>query len=183
MCYPLGLISYLGQVRWWSTWAVKLPSIMESEEAHSFHFKGVIIIWESLRHNFSPYKCFHDPKNEVWPYEQDDYLSFFLFLFFGLFFKFIKRDQEIFCKFFLWYFQSILKFYLINYALQYGCTILLSKLTRHVCHIGLAIYIKKYIVRQKKKNYGNSSILPCKNIIIVKKKSSERNQNPSRYYL
>jgi len=37
----------------------------------------------------------------------------------------------------------------------------------------------KSILRQKK-NYGNSNISPCKNIIF--KKSSERNQNPSRYY-
>jgi len=32
----------------------------------------------------------------------------------------------------------------------------------------------------KKKNYGNSNISPCKNIIF--KTSSKRNQNPSRYY-
>jgi hypothetical protein len=31
-----------------------------------------------------------------------------------------------------------------------------------------------------KKNYENSNILPCKNIIF--KKTSKRNQNPSRYY-
>jgi hypothetical protein len=31
-----------------------------------------------------------------------------------------------------------------------------------------------------KKNYGNSNISPCKNIIF--KKSLKRNQNPSRYY-
>jgi hypothetical protein len=37
----------------------------------------------------------------------------------------------------------------------------------------------KSILRQKK-NYGNSNISPCKNIIF--KKSSERNQNPSRCY-
>jgi hypothetical protein len=35
------------------------------------------------------------------------------------------------------------------------------------------------ILRQKK-NYENLNISPCKNIIF--KKSSERNQNPSRYY-
>jgi hypothetical protein len=35
----------------------------------------------------------------------------------------------------------------------------------------------KSFVRQKK-NYGNSNISPCKNIIF--KKSSKRNQNPSR---
>jgi len=37
----------------------------------------------------------------------------------------------------------------------------------------------KRILRQKK-NYGNSNISPCKNIIF--KKSSKRNQNPSRDY-
>ncbi len=37
----------------------------------------------------------------------------------------------------------------------------------------------KSILRQKK-NYGNSNISPCKNIIF--KKSSKRNQNTSRYY-
>jgi hypothetical protein len=36
----------------------------------------------------------------------------------------------------------------------------------------------KSILRQKK-NYGNSNISPQKNIIF--KKSSERNQNPSKY--
>ncbi len=38
----------------------------------------------------------------------------------------------------------------------------------------------KKILRQKK-NYGNSNILPCKKYLIFKK-SSKRNQNPSRYY-
>ncbi len=52
--------------------------------------------------------------------------------------------------------------------------------TRGVWHCGLAIYIKKSILRQKK-NYGNSNISPCKNISIFKK-SSKTNQNPSRYY-
>jgi hypothetical protein len=52
--------------------------------------------------------------------------------------------------------------------------------TRGLSHYGLAIYIKKYVKRQKK-NYGNSNISPCKNILIFqKKKSSRRNQNPSR---
>jgi hypothetical protein len=36
------------------------------------------------------------------------------------------------------------------------------------------------LVLRQKKNYGNSNISPCKNIIF--KKSSKRNQNPSRYY-
>jgi hypothetical protein len=35
-------------------------------------------------------------------------------------------------------------------------------------------------VSGQKKNYGNSNISPCKNIIF--KKSSKRNQNPSKYY-
>jgi hypothetical protein len=47
-----------------------------------------------------------------------------------------------------------------------------------VLHCGLAIYIKK--VSREKKNYGNSNISLCKNIIF--EKSSKRNQNPSRYY-
>jgi hypothetical protein len=46
----------------------------------------------------------------------------------------------------------------------------------------LAIYnIKKVFLRQKK-NYGNSNISPCKKYNLQKKKSSKRNQNPSRYY-
>jgi hypothetical protein len=39
--------------------------------------------------------------------------------------------------------------------------------TRGVSHCGLAIYIKKYFLRQKK-NYENSNISPCKNIIFKK---------------
>jgi hypothetical protein len=38
----------------------------------------------------------------------------------------------------------------------------------------------KSILRQKK-NDGNSSISPCKNILLFKK-TSKRNQNPSTYY-
>jgi hypothetical protein len=34
---------------------------------------------------------------------------------------------------------------------------------------------------RQEKNYENSNISPCKNI-IVKKKSSKKLQNPSRYY-
>jgi len=44
--------------------------------------------------------------------------------------------------------------------------------TRRVPHYGLAIYIKKGILMQKK-NYGDSNISPCKNIIF--KTSSKRN--------
>jgi hypothetical protein len=35
-------------------------------------------------------------------------------------------------------------------------------------------------ILRKKKNYENSNTSPCKNIIF--KKSSKRNQNPSRYH-
>jgi hypothetical protein len=37
-----------------------------------------------------------------------------------------------------------------------------------VSHCGLAIYIKKAILKQKRKNYGNSNNSPCKNIIFKK---------------
>jgi hypothetical protein len=42
-----------------------------------------------------------------------------------------------------------------------------------LAHYGLAIYIKKYLKRQKKKNYGNSNISPCKNILIFQKNPLE----------
>jgi len=54
---------------------------------------------------------------------------------------------------------------------------------RGVSHHGLAIYIKKKVFLGQKKNYRNLIISPCKNIIFKKKKkSSKRNQNPSRYH-
>jgi len=47
--------------------------------------------------------------------------------------------------------------------------------------LALPFTLKKSILRQKK-NYGNSNISSCKNnIIFPQKKSSKRNQNPSRY--
>jgi len=52
-------------------------------------------------------------------------------------------------------------------------------ITRGVSNCSLAIYIKKGILREKK-NYGNSNISPCKNIIFPK--SLKKNQNPSRYH-
>jgi hypothetical protein len=48
-----------------------------------------------------------------------------------------------------------------------------------VCHTLALPFTLKRILRQKK-NYGNSNISSCKNIIF--KKSSKTNQNPSRYY-
>jgi hypothetical protein len=55
-------------------------------------------------------------------------------------------------------------------------------LTRGVSHIvALPFALESILLRQKKKNYGNSNIIsPCNNIIF--KKSSKRNQTPSRYY-
>jgi hypothetical protein len=45
-----------------------------------------------------------------------------------------------------------------------------TKETRGMPNCGLAIYILKSMLRQKKKNYyGNSNISPCKNILIFKK--------------
>jgi hypothetical protein len=76
------------------------------------------------------------------------YPPFFFLFFFGLLFKFIERDQEI-LQVFLMIFSIESYSLLINYALQYGCNIL-SKLTR------------------QNKNYENSNISPCKNIIILK---------------
>jgi hypothetical protein len=52
--------------------------------------------------------------------------------------------------------------------------------TKIIRGVDLPFYIKKSILRRQKKNYGNSNISPCQNIIF--KKSSKRNQNPSRYY-
>jgi hypothetical protein len=54
-----------------------------------------------------------------------------------------------------------------------------------VSHCGLGIYMEKSILRQKKKDYGNPNISPCKKKPKKKKSSkkfSQRNQNPSRYY-
>jgi hypothetical protein len=48
-----------------------------------------------------------------------------------------------------------------------------------VCHTVPLPFTLKSILRQKK-NYGNSNISSYKNITF--KKSSKRNQNPSRYY-
>jgi hypothetical protein len=48
-----------------------------------------------------------------------------------------------------------------------------------VCHAVALPFTWKSVLRQKK-NDGNSNTSPCKNIIF--KKSSKRNQNPSRYH-
>jgi hypothetical protein len=46
-----------------------------------------------------------------------------------------------------------------------------------VCHTVALPFTVKSILRQKK-NYGNSNISPCKNIIF--KKSFKKNQSPSK---
>jgi hypothetical protein len=50
-----------------------------------------------------------------------------------------------------------------------------------VCHTVALPFTLNSILSRQKKNYGNSNISPCKNILIFKK-SSKRNQNPSTYY-
>jgi hypothetical protein len=53
--------------------------------------------------------------------------------------------------------------------------------TKGLCHTVALPFTCKSILRPKK-NYGNSNISPCKNTPYLLKKSSKRNQNPSRYY-
>jgi hypothetical protein len=50
-----------------------------------------------------------------------------------------------------------------------------------VCHTVALPFTLKRILRQKK-NYGNSNVSPIAKIYLIFKKSSERIQNPSRYY-
>jgi hypothetical protein len=54
-----------------------------------------------------------------------------------------------------------------------------SFIKQGACHTVALPFTLKSILG-KKKNYENSNISSCKNIIF--KKSSKRNQNPSRYY-
>jgi len=53
------------------------------------------------------------------------------------------------------------------------------EINKGLCHIMALPFTLKRILRLKK-SYENSNISPCQNIIL--KKSSKRNQNPSRYY-
>ncbi len=53
-----------------------------------------------------------------------------------------------------------------------------SQCQQGVCHTVALPFTLKSILRQKK-DYENSNISPCENIIF--KKSSKRNQNPSQY--
>jgi hypothetical protein len=56
-----------------------------------------------------------------------------------------------------------------------------NKRKQGVYHTVALPFTLKSILRQKKKNYENPNISSCKNILILKK-SSKRNQNPSRHY-
>jgi hypothetical protein len=55
---------------------------------------------------------------------------------------------------------------------------IIQSLKQGVCRSVALPFTLNSILRQKKKNYENSNISPCKNIIF--KKSSKRNQIPSR---
>ncbi len=58
-----------------------------------------------------------------------------------------------------------------------------AKTNKRVCHtVALPFTLKQSVFRQMKKNYENSNISLCKKYILQKKKSSERNQNHSRYH-
>jgi hypothetical protein len=52
---------------------------------------------------------------------------------------------------------------------------------RGISHHGHAIYIKKYL-KAKEEEFRKLKYLTMQKYIIFKKKSSKRNQNPSRYY-
>jgi hypothetical protein len=56
-------------------------------------------------------------------------------------------------------------FFLIN---EVKCTECKNKQRGGVSHCGLAIYIKKCLKAKKKRNYENSNISPCKNIVFTK---------------
>jgi hypothetical protein len=81
-------------------------------------------------------------------------------------------------------FQATLHYFLIIQKICYKkinkivVFICHSRENKGVCHIVALQFTFKSILRQKQ-NYGNSNISLCKNIIF--KKSSKRNQNPSRY--
>jgi hypothetical protein len=46
-----------------------------------------------------------------------------------------------------------------------------GKKKQGVCHTVALPFTLKSMLRQKEKNYGNSNISPCKNILIFKKTS------------
>jgi hypothetical protein len=54
--------------------------------------------------------------------------------------------------------------------------------TRGVCVTLWPCHLHLKVSQGKRKNYGNSNISPCKNIIFPRKSSQKRHQNPSRYY-
>jgi hypothetical protein len=77
-------------------------------------------------------------------------------------------------------FFSLLHFPTLMVTKTFSINILSDPLIKQgVCHSLVLPLTLKSILRQKK-NYGNSNISLCKNIIF--KKSFKRNQNPSKYY-
>jgi hypothetical protein len=61
---------------------------------------------------------------------------------------------------------------------DFGDIFITVKINEGVCHTMALPFTLKSILGEKQ-NYENSNISPCKNRIF--KKSSKRNQNPSRY--
>jgi hypothetical protein len=74
--------------------------------------------------------------------------------------------------------QSFKKHFTLKSQRAFNFTVPLKNKHR-VCHTVALPFTLKSISRQKK-NYGNSNISLYKNVTF--KKSSKRNQNPSRYY-
>jgi hypothetical protein len=74
-------------------------------------------------------------------------------------------------KIWVWREKSVEPSMCSHWVQGHGATLVyirfISNSTRGVSHHGLAIYIKKSILRRKKK-YENSNISPCKNIIFKK---------------
>jgi hypothetical protein len=52
-----------------------------------------------------------------------------------------------------------------------------------VCHIVALPFTLKSILRQKEELWKLKYISPCKNLPNLQKKSSKRNQNPSKYHI
>ncbi len=66
-----------------------------------------------------------------------------------------------------------------SFSNLFKCSHNTYKIVWNVSHcVALPFKFKMYL--KQKKNFGNSNISPCKNIIL--NKSFKRNQNPSRYY-
>ncbi len=100
---------------------------------------------------------------------------------------FYIRSNSYYTYLFIYLFKSHV--YVSTKVLWFSITMLISHNLVFHFEIHAYMYVStvillftlKSILRQKKKNYGNSNSSSCKNIIF-KKKYRKRNQNPSRYY-